>query len=143
MTRHNEVIRVEHIEKSKAITFSAYMTIMAVLEEEFQGLKRIIKHPLFKRRVYQKKDTALMDAIRKQLPVSLSEVQLYHDTIAEKYPKEISVPSNTRKVKRFRTLPGMNVDHTRGQKQTDVEHHIQTFEKVSDRAGVLLNKLFS
>ena len=84
-----------------------------------------------------------MTGIRALQPENLGGVVIYHDANAAKYPKEIKIPPTVNKVKKFHCLPGMEVNQTRGQNLTDVEKHVQTFELMADRGGLLLNKLFS
>jgi hypothetical protein len=143
MTRKNEVIRDQHYEKIKALNFAPYLVIMTLLEEDFRGLKSLTQHPLFKNRIVAKQETALMASIRELMPKQIEDVVLYHDPFVEKYAPVINIPATANKTKKFRCLPGMATDRSRGQSQTDVQHHIQTFEMVGDRAGSLLNKLFS
>jgi len=134
MTRNNEVTRTKIAEITRVLYFQQYLEIMTLLEEQFSGLKDIHEHKLFlsaARHHYVPSVDYSLDAIEKRI----------HPDLMEQYARPLDVPYKRSKGKKLITLKGM--EEVERSRPSAKEEHVALFDCHSDKAAVLINRLFS
>jgi len=139
MTRKFEIIREESTSVIRVLTYSGYMEILTICEEDFSKVKTFSVHPIFSKAKNRFNSPADPYDSANLGCIVCNDGGIQTKTFTQ-YSRGIHVPFKRSKIKHLKAAKG-EVDEV-GKELNEKKSHIHLFEQKGLEAAEMINKLF-